>query len=395
MLRVQTDQGHSRGTPVRGGSGFTPLSGNPVTFSQVTGNRPCQGGGGSGRPAYIVIFRHCDEDYSTQAKCRSSAKYSGYQGCQGCEYLKSSVCATNNCSGNGVLRAYGYGKWLSCFSAQNDVEIGAIFSQNPTGAQTNARPMTTASILYDSLLRLTGMPPNQLCWAQFDRTAASSPTATKNPMVAALGSSAYNNKTVAIVWDHGNVQFVLQALGVNINNWWWNGCCYDQAVVVNMKTREMVTYRLNTFGSNPDPCSGTICQAASNPYPGCPGPWPVTVSAGAKSRMTTTGSHVDLNAGSGLNDLATAIDGDGAGQVNPGAKMSWRGSTGGSSRYGRGSASDCGSTEGAVGTSMVALDALNLSPTSTTFDTSTYFDTSTTFDSAPTSASFNGASLNF
>jgi hypothetical protein len=255
----------------RAGAAFAPIR-DPSVFSQVAGNRSCSSqararlGGGGSNPAYVVLFRHCDEGYTCPVA-------PSYKGCRGCEYLKQDSCATNNCNGVGIPRAYGYGKWLSCFAARTGVGVAAIFSQNPSGKQTNARPMTTASMLYDSLLRLAGAPPNSLCWAMFDRTAGSS--VTNNPMVSALHAPIYANKTVAIVWDHGNIQYVLRALGVNLGSWWWNGCCYDQAVVVNMKTRAMATYALNTFGGN-DPCAGTaVCQAASGAFPGCPGPWPV------------------------------------------------------------------------------------------------------------------------
>lgn len=245
---------------------FEPLP-SRSTCGQVANSRMCGPAAGTGGPAYVVLFRHCDEGFS----CGPQA---GWSGCRGCEYIKQSNCATNDCSTVGVRRAYGYGRWLDCFGKTTGAPAAAIFSQDPTRSNTNARPMATAAMLYDSLLRLTNADPDGLCWLQFDRTAASSPSARSNPLVAALTNNAYNGKTVAVVWDHGNIQYILQALGIPLNGWWWNGCCYDQAVVVNMRSRSMRTYQLNTEGGN-DSCAGAVCQAAAGPAPGCPGPWPV------------------------------------------------------------------------------------------------------------------------
>jgi len=262
--------------------------------------------------------------------------------------------------------------------------------------------MATASMLYDSLLRLTGADPSNLCWLAFDRSKASVPTSS-NPILPALASPAFSGKTVAIVWDHGNIQYVLRALGVNINGWWWDKCCYDQAVVVTMKNRSMVTYQLNTFGGR-DPCM-VGCQAAKNAFPGCPGPWPTPVAS-----APTTASHNDVNSGSGLGELSIAIDGRGAGQTNPGAKLNRRSRAAFSSNSG--TASNCASNLGAVGVNMIAPDTLHLAPTSSTFDTDAYFDTDSTFVSdttfdtgtyfdtstsfaASTSVSFDGSSLTF
>lgn len=375
-------------------SSFAPMP-NGSVFGQVPGSRPCVVGSG-GKPAYVILFRHCDEGFNTQkAECAHSAAYTG---CQGCEYISNSDCATNDCNGLGIQRAYGYGKWLACFGARTGAPVAGIFSQNPPSSannyDSNGRPMATASMLYDSLLRLTGADPSGLCWMAFDRKTASVPNSS-NKILPALASPAFNGKTVAIVWDHGNIQYILQALGVNITGWWWDKCCYDQAVVITMANRSMTTYQLNTFGGN-DPCMRG-CQAAKSAYPGCPGPWP-TPTGGASS----LGSHNDSNAGGGLGGLAAAIDGRGAGQVNPGAKHTRRGVAGYSSNAG--TASNCASNLSSVGVNMVAPDLLHLAPTSTfatdanlldtTFDTSANFDTSASF-AANSNVSFDGSSLSF
>ncbi|MES2339217.1 MAG: hypothetical protein V4537_14080 [Pseudomonadota bacterium] len=242
---------------------FAPLQGR-LTFAQVPGNRPCVTAQQGAGPAYVVFFRHCDEGYSCPHK-------PAYAGCRGCEFIKQDACATDDCGDKTNTRAYGYARWLACFAARAGAPVAAVFSQDPTRPATNARPMTTAAALYDGLLRVAGAAPASLCWMQFDRTAASAPA--NNPMVQALGRAAFAGKTVAVVWDHGNVQYILRALGVSLGNWWWNGCCYDQAVVVTMRTRAMATYRLGGTAAAPDPCAGAVCQAAAGPFAGCAGPW--------------------------------------------------------------------------------------------------------------------------
>lgn len=278
---------------------FTPLGdppGSPVTFTRVPDAHACPAGGAGGGPAYVVLFRHCDEGFT-----KSCPPSPAFTGCRGCEYLKRDDCATNDCGPAGVTRAYGYGKWLACFAAKTGAPVAAIVSQDPTRPSTNARPMTTASLVYDSLLRVEGAAPASLCWLQFDRTAASSPTPGANPMVQALGRGAFAGKTVAIVWDHGNIQYVLRALGVNIGNWWWNGCCYDQAVVVTTRTHSMATYRLGTFGAAPDPCSGgAVCQAAAGPFAGCGGPWVPIVAEDDPAQSESGHAALDLHTGMSL-----------------------------------------------------------------------------------------------
>jgi len=263
---------------------------DPSSVWDVPGSRACATAApGTGWPAQIVIFRHCDEGFA--ASCPPKASYAG---CRGCEFLDDQSCATNSCGPQGAARAYGYGRWLACFAAQT-APVAAVFAQTFQSGVSNRRPMTTASMLYDSLLK-QGVSAASLCWEQFPRPPKSA-QAYAATMGAAFRRPGYAGKTVAVVWDHGGVQFILGALGINIGGWWWDGCCYDQAVVVRISPsgqKTLTNYKLATF-PGADPCASACQAAVASPY-GCSGraPGPGT---GAGQDMYRTGRCVPCATG--------------------------------------------------------------------------------------------------
>ena len=241
------------------------MLGDPSTFTDVPQARACPAGGG-GRPAQVVFLRHCDETYT----CPPTKSYNG---CPGCEFSKSTPCASNKCSTHGVQRAYGYANWLKCFAKGTSAPIAAIVGQIFVSGKTNQRPMTTASMVYDGLIK-SGTDPNTLCWQQYNRVDDNLPDATiiagyRETLVAGIMNPAFNGKTVVVVWDHHGIDFILAALqGLSLTNYYWPACCYDQAAVFS--GGHVDTYRLNAFTGN-DPCSGAICQSATSSYNNCSG----------------------------------------------------------------------------------------------------------------------------
>lgn len=286
---------------------------NPMTFEE-TNAKPCVNTGGVGKPAFILFIRHCDRGYSKtvsiknrSAPCqawdsvkkqtvnvncgpipekpnsiyRTTCEHkTTWSDCLGCEYLEGiGGCASNDCSEEGLNRSWALGKWVDCFSKSKNIPVAAIVGQSFVPQSSNARPMTTASIILDSLINLGHNP----CYLE----GSKGQTATIGPLV---NTSAFDGKIVVIVWDHGELtKLINQVTGVskdyhdsgkkdstgkaiyvpNVPAIIWDDCCFDQVTVID-KTSPLPTsataYNAMSLKNN-DIC-GSKC-AGKTPYPLC------------------------------------------------------------------------------------------------------------------------------
>lgn len=288
---------------------------NPMTFTDITNSKPCVNTpGGVGKPAFILFIRHCDRGYSKTVSIKNrSAPCQGWDDlkkqtvnvncnpipekpnsiyrttcehkttwtdCLGCEYLEGiGGCASNDCSEEGLNRAWALGKWVDCFSKSKNIPVAAIVGQSFASGNSNKRPMTTASIILDSLINLGNNP----CYLEGNKNQ----TEKIGPLV---NIPAFDGKIVVIVWDHGELtKLINQVTGVsngyhdsgkkdstgkaifvpNVPAIIWDDCCFDQVTVID-KTSPLPTsataYNAMSLKNN-DIC-GSKCTGKT-PYPSC------------------------------------------------------------------------------------------------------------------------------
>jgi hypothetical protein len=286
---------------------------NPMTFEE-TSAKPCVNTGGVGKPAFILFIRHCDRGYNNTVSIKNrSAPCQGWDNdqkkmvnvncgpipekpnsiyrttcehkttwsdCLGCEYLEGiGGCASNDCSEEGLNRSWALGKWVDCFSKSKNIPVAAIVGQSFASGNSNKRPMTTASIILDSLINLGHNP----CYLE----GSKGQTATIGPLV---NTSAFDDKIVVIVWDHGELtKLINQVTGVsngyhdsgkkdstgkaiyvpNVPAIIWDDCCFDQVTVIDKTSpsnASATAYNAMSLKNN-DIC-GSKC-AGKTPYPLC------------------------------------------------------------------------------------------------------------------------------
>jgi hypothetical protein len=287
---------------------------NHMTFTDITNAKPCVNTSGVGKPAFVLFIRHCDRAYNNTISIKNhSAPCQGWDtnlkkmvnvncgpipenpnsiyrttcehkttwsDCLGCEYLEGiGGCASNDCSEEGLNRAWALGKWVDCFAKRKNISVAAIVGQSFVPQSSNARPMTTASIILDSLMNLGHNP----CYLEGNKGQ----TEKIGPLV---NTSAFDGKIVVIVWDHGELtKLINQVTGVskdyhdsgkkdstgnaiyvpNVPAIIWDDCCFDQVTVID-KTSPLRTsataYNAMSLKNN-DIC-GSKC-AGKSPYPLC------------------------------------------------------------------------------------------------------------------------------
>ena len=271
---------------------------NQMSFTDVTNSKPCVNtAGGVGKPAFILFIRHCDRGYvkdPTQpnppvganlppgVKRTTCDHQTTWTDCLGCEYMDSNGgCASNDCSEEGLNRAWALGKWIDCFSkSKSNIPVAAVVGQVFVGGISNARPMTTASIILDSLINLGHNP----CYL----TGNKGGTAKIGPLV---NTPAFDGKIVVIVWDHGELTGLInQVTGVsngyhnsgkidskgqpiyvpNVPAIIWDDCCFDQVTVVD-KTSPLNTSATayNAMSLKDNDLCGSKCIGKTTPYPLC------------------------------------------------------------------------------------------------------------------------------
>jgi hypothetical protein len=254
---------------------------NPMTFTDITNAKKCVNTGGVGKPPFILFIRHCDRGYS-KTPTKPNPPIGGnppgvkrttcdiqktWQDCPGCEYMESyGGCASNNCSEEGIKRAWALGKWVDCFAKSKNLHIACVLGQTKTD-NANARPMTTASIILDSLMKI-GRNPCYLTGTKDD-----SKTNYIN-IKKQLYTSGFNNQIAVVVWDHGQLGSLITAItGVPASNpnIHWDDCCFDQVVVIDTSVAPSnksgaTAYNAKSLTDN-DIC-GSKCSGKT-PYPLC------------------------------------------------------------------------------------------------------------------------------
>ena len=246
---------------------------NPMKFTD-TNAKSCNNSG-TGTPPYILFIRHCDRGYPTIPSKKPyipQASLNGKPGtkirttcatnpntCEGCQYQESeNGCASNLCSQEGIERSWALGKWIDCFAKSKDLHIAAVIGQSFESSKSNARPLTTASIILDSLTNLGRSP----CYLMSDRSDFSK-------VKTQINTSGFSGQIVVVVWDHGELGELITAVtGVSKDNpnIHWTDCCFDQVVVIDTTVVPIgaTAYNAQSLNDNGDNC-GTSCVGKS-PY---------------------------------------------------------------------------------------------------------------------------------
>jgi hypothetical protein len=251
---------------------------NIMTFSDVANSKACSITTEVGKPAFILFIRHCDRGYvksptqpnppiggNPQGALRTSCDHqTTWTECPGCEYLESfGGCASNNCSEEGLNRAWALGKWVDCFAKSKNLNIACVLGQSVT-SNANARPLTTASIILDSLMNIGRNP----CYL----------TGTKNDINSnyvnikkQLYTSGFIGQIAVVVWDHGQLGGLITAItGVPSSNpnIHWDDCCFDQVVVIDTSVNPIGATAYNAMSIKNDDICGSKC-VGKTPYPSC------------------------------------------------------------------------------------------------------------------------------
>jgi hypothetical protein len=272
-----------------------------MTFTDITNAKQCVNTGGVGKPAFILFIRHCDRGYNNTVSIKNrSAPCQGWDNgqkkmvnvncgpipekpnsiyrttcdiqttwpdCPGCEYMESmGGCASNNCSEEGLKRAWALGKWVDCFAKSKKLSISCILGQIKTD-DANARPMTTASIILDSLMNIGHNP----CYLTGTRDDIKTNYINIKKQ---LYTSGFDKQIAVAVWDHGELGSLITAITrvpASNPNIHWDDCCFDQVVVIDTSvapsnTSGATAYNAKSLTDN-DIC-GSKCSGKT-PYPLC------------------------------------------------------------------------------------------------------------------------------
>ena len=246
---------------------------NPMTFTD-TNAKQCVVNIEKGTPSYILFIRHCDrgypsipsnQPYSPQPsppgnKIRTTCNDQTTE-CQGCLYPDALYgCATNLCSQLGIERSWALGKWIDCFSKSKKLPIACVLGQSVT-VNSNARPLTTSSIILQSLMNL-GLNP---CYLTCDKS-------DYNNVKKQIYTSGFNGQIVVVVWDHGELgQLISSVTGVPSSNpnIHWDDCCFDQVVVIDTSVVPIGATAYNARSLEDNDICGSKCIGKTRIYQSC------------------------------------------------------------------------------------------------------------------------------
>jgi len=220
-----------------------------MNFSDIPYSKQCNISGTNSIPAYTVFIRHCDRGYKDSSSCQD--KNDGT--CYGCQYLEAEGrCSTNDCSDEGIKRSWNIGKWVNCFANDKGLKVTGVISQSFVPGQTNQRPTTTASIIYESLMILGHSP----CYIS---------TIDNNIVKQYATSDNFNGQILVVVWDHGKLPDLIKTVtGYTAT---WDNCCFDKVAVVDNIKKNITNYDTKSLTQN-DPC-GSACDSKNKIYKNC------------------------------------------------------------------------------------------------------------------------------
>ncbi len=212
------------------------------------------------KPAYIIFLRHCDRGYSDEPHepnpppgypKRTTCKTDDSNICEGCMYLESEGgCASNDCSTKGIYRSWALGKWINCFANDKQKEVAGIIAQEFVGGESNKRPTTTATIIYESLTVNFSKSP---CYMYARKS--------KYEIVKSyLQKEIFNNQIVVIVWSHGQLGDLINHVTGISSGIYWDNCCFDKVAVMDYNNNEIKVYNTKSLEDN-DLCGVNTCNA--------------------------------------------------------------------------------------------------------------------------------------